>query len=147
MDQCDFFKQLSYRNFYKKKIPFSSLKSARKTKEMSWKDWGNKHSRRAVSNTRPRGRRGPAPPFCGTTALNRGPEGAIAPAHRHCCTDSVAQSSRAGPARSCIPVPRYRLGFRSRIPSLRYALAPAQPLFGFGIFLQINLRHMYKRKI
>uniref|UniRef100_A0A0E0ELW9 Uncharacterized protein n=1 Tax=Oryza meridionalis TaxID=40149 RepID=A0A0E0ELW9_9ORYZ len=77
----------------------------------------------------------------------RAAEGAIAPAHRNCGTDSVAHSSLAGPARSRIPVPGDRLGFRSRIPSLRFVLAPAQPFGGLGIFLQINLRHVYKCKI
>uniref|UniRef100_A0A0E0Q9E3 Uncharacterized protein n=1 Tax=Oryza rufipogon TaxID=4529 RepID=A0A0E0Q9E3_ORYRU len=61
--------------------------------------------------------------------------GSIAPVHRLRGTDSVPQASCAGPARSRISVPRDRLGFRSRIPSLRFVLAPVHPFSGLGIFL------------
>jgi hypothetical protein len=57
----------------------------------------------------PRDHAGPASPLCGTAALTPGPDGAITPAHRRRGTDSVPQSSRAGPAQSRIPVPRDQL--------------------------------------
>uniref|UniRef100_A0A0E0J808 Uncharacterized protein n=1 Tax=Oryza nivara TaxID=4536 RepID=A0A0E0J808_ORYNI len=58
--------------------------------------------------------------------------GSIAPAHQRRGTDSIPQSSRAGPARSCISVPCDRLGFCSRISSLRFVLASVHPFSGLG---------------